>query len=124
MGVPVTILIVVFIAGFIIGVPIGFGMMAAGIAYLLASGQDLGLVADQVVNGLFSNYLLLAVPLFLFAANVMNAGTITDRLFDLSLGLVGRLRGGLGHVNVLTSLIFSGMSGSAVADAILKLIKS
>lgn len=114
---PLAILIVVFAAAFLIGVPISFGMMAAGIAYLLASGQDLGLVADQVVNGLFSNYLLLAVPLFIFAANVMNAGTITERLFDVSLALVGRLRGGLGHVNVLTNLIFSGISGSAVADA-------
>jgi tripartite ATP-independent transporter DctM subunit len=114
---PLAVLIIVFAAAFLIGVPISFGMMAAGIAYLLASGQDLGLVADQVVNGLFSNYLLLAVPLFIFAANVMNAGTITERLFDVSLALVGRLRGGLGHVNVLTNLIFSGISGSAVADA-------
>jgi len=117
MGGPLVLLIAVFALSFVVGVPIAYGMMAAGIAYLFASGQDLGLVADQVANGLFSNYLLLAIPLFIFAANVMNAGTITERLFDISLALVGRLRGGLGHVNVLTNLIFSGISGSAVADA-------
>ena len=117
MGGPLVLLIAVFALSFVVGVPIAYGMMAAGIAYLFASGQDLGLVADQVAIGLFSNYLLLAIPLFIFAANVMNAGTITERLFDISLALVGRLRGGLGHVNVLTNLIFSGISGSAVADA-------
>jgi tripartite ATP-independent transporter DctM subunit len=117
MASPLLLLIAVFAASFIVGVPIAYGMMAAGIAYLFASGQDLGLVADQVANGLFSNYLLLAIPLFIFAANVMNAGTITERLFDISLALVGRLRGGLGHVNVVTNVIFSGISGSAVADA-------
>ena len=117
MGTPLLLLIAVFAASFVVGVPIAYGMMAAGIAYLFASGQDLGLVADQVTNGLFSNYLLLAIPLFIFAANVMNAGTITERLFDVSLALVGRMRGGLGHVNVMTNVIFSGISGSAVADA-------
>jgi tripartite ATP-independent transporter DctM subunit len=117
MGTPLLLLIAVFAGSFIVGVPIAYGMMAAGITYLFASGQDLGLVADQVTNGLFSNYLLHAIPLFIFAANVMNAGTITERLFDVSLALVGRMRGGLGHVNVVTNVIFSGISGSAVADA-------
>ena len=61
--------------------------------------------------------LVLAVPLFIVAANIMNAGTISDRLLTFCVALVGRFRGGLGHVNVVASLIFSGMSGSAVADA-------
>ena len=61
--------------------------------------------------------ILIAVPLFIVAANIMNAGTITDRLLNFCVAAVGRFKGGLGHVNVVASLIFSGMSGSAVADA-------
>ena len=69
------------------------------------------------MDGLYSSFVLLAVPLFIIAANIMNAGTISDRLLGFCVALVGRFRGGLGHVNVVASLIFSGMSGSAVADA-------
>ena len=97
--------------------PIGFGMLAGGIAYLLAKGQDLGLVAEQVCNGLYNNYVLLSVPMFVFAANIMNAGTVSERLFDFCRILVGRMRGGLAQVDIVVSVIFSGMSGSAIADA-------
>lgn len=69
------------------------------------------------MDGLYSSFILLAVPLFIIAANIMNAGTISDRLLGFCVALVGRFRGGLGHVNIVSSLIFSGMSGSAVADA-------
>jgi len=69
------------------------------------------------MSGLYNSFVLLAVPLFIFAANVMNAGTISDRLMNFSLALVGRMRGGLAQVNIMSSLIFSGMSGSAIADA-------
>ncbi len=100
-----------------IGTPIGFAMLIASIAYLFAAGRDVGLAGEQVLNGLFNSFVLLAVPLFIFAANVMNAGTISDRLLTFCLAVVGRLRGGLAHVNVVASLIFSGMSGSAIADA-------
>jgi tripartite ATP-independent transporter DctM subunit len=65
----------------------------------------------------YSSFILLAVPLFIIAANIMNAGTISDRLLKFCVGLVGRFKGGMGHVNIVASLIFSGMSGSAVADA-------
>ena len=68
-------------------------------------------------RGLFNSFILLSVPLFIVAANIMNAGSISDRLLNFCIAMVGRFRGGLGHVNVLASLIFSGMSGSAVADA-------
>ena len=100
-----------------IGMPIGFAMLVAGIGYLLAAGRDVGLAGEQVLNGLYNRFVLLAVPLFIFAANVMNAGTISDRLLNFCLAMVGRFRGGLAHVNVVASLIFSGMSGSAIADA-------
>ena len=110
-------LALVLLATMLLRVPIGFGMLAAGIAYLLASGQDLGLVAEQVCNGMYNSYVLLAVPLFVFAANLMNAGTVSERIFDFCRILVGPMRGGLAQVDILVSVIFSGMSGSAIADA-------
>jgi tripartite ATP-independent transporter DctM subunit len=70
-----------------------------------------------VLNGLYNSYVLLAVPLFILAANLMNAGTISERIFDFCRILVGRLRGGLAQVDILVSVVFSGMSGSAIADA-------
>src|SRR5215470_13548788 len=99
------------------GAPMGLSMLAAGFAYLIASHQDLGLVVDQTMNGLYNSYLLLAVPLFIFVANLMNASGVLERLLEFAQALVGRFRGGLAHVNVVSNLIFSGMSGSAVADA-------
>ena len=101
----------------LLGVPVGFGLWMSGAAYLLVKGQDLGLVIEQVGQGLFSSYVLLAVPLFVFAANLMNAGTVSERIFDVCRLAVGRLRGGLAQVDVLVSVVFSGMSGSALADA-------
>jgi tripartite ATP-independent transporter DctM subunit len=77
----------------------------------------MGLVVEQVGQGLFNSYVLLAVPLFVFAANLMNAGTVSERIFDFCRLLVGRLRGGLAQVDILVSVVFSGMSGSALADA-------
>ena len=110
-------LVGVVVAGMLLRMPIGFSMLMAGVAYLLVKGQDLGLAAEQVSNGLYNSYVLLAVPLFVFAANIMNAGTVSERLFDFCRILVGRMRGGLAQVDILVSVIFSGMSGSAIADA-------
>lgn len=111
------ILVGVLAGGMLLRMPIGFSMVAAGIGYLLVKGQDVGLVAEQIGNGLYNSYVLLAVPLFVFAANIMNAGTVSERLFDFCRILVGRFRGGLAQVDILVSVIFSGMSGSAIADA-------
>lgn len=110
-------LVGVVLAGMLLRMPIGFSMLMAGVAYLLVKGQDLGLMAEQVGNGLYNSYVLLAVPLFVFAANIMNAGTVSERIFDFCRILVGRLRGGLAQVDILVSVVFSGMSGSAIADA-------
>lgn len=104
-----------FLAG--IGTPIGHSTILAGIVYLVVGGQDIALAAEQALWGLYDSFVLLAVPLFIAAANIMNAGTISDRLLAWCVACVGRFRGGLGHVNVTASLIFSGMSGSAIADA-------
>ena len=104
-----------FIAG--IGMPIAYAILIASLVYMAAAGQDIGLAGKVLMDGLYNSFILLAVPLFIVAANIMNAGTISDRLLGFCVALVGRFRGGLGHVNVVASLIFSGMSGSAVADA-------
>jgi len=104
-----------FLAG--IGVPIAYAIIVASMAYMVATGSSIGLVGKTLVDGVYQSFLLLAVPLFIVAANIMNAGTISDRLLGFCVATVGRFKGGLGHVNVMASLIFSGMSGSAVADA-------
>lgn len=100
-----------------IGTPIGYAIMLASLVYLGMSGKDLALTGEKILQGLYGSFILLAVPLFIVAANIMNAGSISDRLLNFCIAIVGRFRGGLGHVNVMASLIFSGMSGSAVADA-------
>jgi len=101
-----------------IGAPVALSMIVSSIVYLLLKGQDLGLAAEQMIQGIYDSFLLLAIPLFITAANIMNAGTISERLLQFCLALVGRFRGGLGHVNVVSNMIFAGMSGSAVADAV------
>jgi len=100
-----------------LGMPIGHAMLAAAFVYLFVTGQDIAIAASQSLNGLFSSFVLMSVPLFILAADIMNASKITDRLFEFANLLVGRLRGGLAHVNIVASMIFSGMSGSALADA-------
>jgi C4-dicarboxylate transporter DctM subunit len=100
-----------------LGLPMGLSMISGSILYLLMKGQDPGIVAEQFLNGMYSNYIMLAVPLFILAAEIMNSGTLSDRLLKWCDALVGRFRGGLAQVNVLQSIVFAGMSGSAVADA-------
>ena len=102
----------------VMGLPIGLSMITGSVVYLMVTGQDLALAAEQLLQGLFNSYTLLAIPLFIFAANLMNLGSLSDKLLGWCNALVGRFRGGLGHVNVVASLVFSGMSGSAVADAV------
>ncbi|WP_284177188.1 TRAP transporter large permease [Rhabdaerophilum sp. SD176] len=101
-----------------IGASIPLSMIISAIVYLAVKGQDMGLAAEQIIQGLYDSFVILAIPLFIVAANFMNAGTISDRLNTFCLAIVGRLKGGMGHVNVLNSLVFAGMSGSAVADVV------
>lgn len=110
-------MLAVTVGAAIIGVPIGIALITGSIAYLWLRGLPLTMVTDSIMQGFAANFIFLAIPLFIFAARVMNAGTITDRMLAFAMGSVGHMRGGLAQVNVLTSLIFSGMSGSATADA-------
>lgn len=104
-----------FLAG--IGTPVAYSIIVSSFVYLTVNGQGVGIAGKVLMDGLYQSFILLAVPLFIVAANIMNAGTISDRLLQFCVAAVGRFRGGLGHVNIVASLIFSGMSGSAVADA-------
>ncbi|NBX56119.1 MAG: TRAP transporter large permease [Betaproteobacteria bacterium] len=92
-------------------------MFSSGIVYLWVKGQDIGLIVDQTLNSMFSMYVLLAVPMFIFAGNVMNASTVSERIWSAADVLVGRLRGGMGHITVLMNVVMSSMSGSAISDA-------
>lgn len=106
-----------FIGLLVLGAPIAFAMLIAG---LLAVWMKPGLTALVVVQNLFSgldSFPLLAIPFFILAAELMTGGALTDVLLHLAARLVGRRRGGLGHANILTLTFFSGISGSALADA-------
>jgi C4-dicarboxylate transporter DctM subunit len=112
---PLAILAIVTLS--LLGLPIGHAMIGGSILYLYLAGLDMGTAAEQLLNGMYTSYILLAVPLFIFAAELMNTGSMTERLLRFCDALVGRFRGGLAQVNVVQSIIFAGMSGSAIADA-------
>jgi len=101
----------------LLGLPVSHAMIVGSILYLYAAGLDMGTAAEQLLNGMYTSYLLLAIPLFILAAEFMNSGSIMTRLLRFCNALVGRFRGGLAQVNVVQSIIFAGMSGSALADA-------
>jgi tripartite ATP-independent transporter DctM subunit len=105
------------VVGALLRLSIVLMMFTSGLVYLWMKGQDLGLLVDQTLNSMFSMYVLLAVPMFIFAGNVMNAATISERIWSAADLLVGRFRGGMGHVTVLMNVVMSSMSGSAVSDA-------
>lgn len=107
---------IIWVVILILGMPVAFTLGVAAFLYIWANGMPLVILPQRMAGGLDS-FPLLAVPFFILAANLMNAASITDRLFAFASVLVGRLRGGLAQVNVMASIIFSGMSGSAVADA-------
>jgi tripartite ATP-independent transporter DctM subunit len=117
MSYPMAALLGVFLLAALLRLPVVLSMFAAGIMYLWSSGQDIGLLVDQTLNSIITLSVMLAVPLFILTANVMNAATISDKLWNAADMLVGRLPGGHGHVTVLMNIAMSSMTGSAVSDA-------
>jgi len=117
MSIELTIFLITLFGLAGIGTPVGYSIIVSSIMYFTFGDMDVALAGEKILQGLYKSFVLLAVPLFITAANIMNVGTITDRLLSFCVAVVGRFKGGLGHVNVVASLIFSGMSGSAVADA-------
>ena len=105
---------------FVIGVPVSISIGLTCMAVLWAENDllsiPLTLFPLKMMHGI-NSFPLLATPFFILAATVMNTGSVTSRIFNFANALVGHLRGGLGHVNVVASMIFAGMSGTAVADA-------
>ena len=110
------IFLIAFVLLLVIGVPISISIGASAVLGCLSLGYPLVVIGQKMVSGIDS-FLLIAVPLFILAGNLMNAGKLTEKIFDTAKELVGWIPGGLGHANVVASIIFAGMSGSAVADA-------
>src|SRR5215208_3919927 len=112
-----TLLILVFIAVLVAGVPVFIALAGSSLLYthFIAGIPDF-VILHRMAGGIDS-FPLLAVPFFILAGNLMNSAGITNRIYNFALALVGWLKGGLGHVNVIGSVIFAGMSGTAVADA-------
>ncbi|QJR14802.1 TRAP transporter large permease [Usitatibacter palustris] len=99
------------------GIPVAIAMAGASLIYVMVSGNIPDYVVIHRMVGGLDSFPLLAVPFFILAGNLMNSAGITNRIYNFALGLVGWMRGGLGHVNVVGSVVFAGMSGTAIADA-------
>lgn len=117
MSTALLLCLIVFILIFLLRMPISLGMIAAGVVYFIAKDINLSMVANKLVYTFYSANVIIAVPLFIFTANVMNTGMVTEMVFKFCKSLAGGKPGSLGKVNVLASLVFSGMTGSAIADA-------
>jgi TRAP-type C4-dicarboxylate transport system permease large subunit len=110
-------LLITFLVLMVSGLPVALAMAGASLLYVMLSGTVPDyVVIHRMVNGIDS-FPLLAVPFFIMAGNLMNSAGITNRIYNFALALVGWMKGGLGHVNVIGSMIFAGMSGTAIADA-------
>ncbi|KRB99619.1 permease [Hydrogenophaga sp. Root209] len=114
---PFSLALATIVALSLLGVPVGQAMIGGSILYLWLKGMDMGSAAEQLLNSTYSSYLLLAIPLFILAASFMSTGSVLDRLLRFCNAIVGRFPGGLAQVNVLQSIVFASMSGSALADA-------
>ncbi len=111
------ILILGFLALMLFGLPVAVAMAGASLLYILVSGSVPDIVVAQRMIAGIESFPLLAVPFFILAGNLMNVAGITGRIYAFAVALVGWMKGGLGQVNIIGSVIFSGMSGTAIADA-------
>src|SRR5580765_900190 len=110
-------LLTVFLVLMVVGIPVAIAMAGSSLIYLWLSGASPPMVVvHRMISGIDS-FPLLAVPFFILAGNLMNNAGITNRIYNFALALVGWMKGGLGHVNIIGSVIFAGMSGTAIADA-------
>ena len=111
------ILLGVLFLSLILGMPIAFGVGISALVYLLYTGTVPLQIIPHILGNSLDSYNVIAIPFFILAAQIMNKGGVTDRMMDFANVIVGQLKGGLAHVNILTSMLFAGMSGSAVADS-------
>ncbi|MDH4027854.1 MAG: TRAP transporter large permease [Nitrospirota bacterium] len=117
MTLALSVWLAAFIVTFLLRVPVAFCMIISSVFYFFIEGIDPGVIIENMVMGFEDKFVLLAVPLFIFTARIMNTGGVTTRIFNFTESMVGHLKGGLAHMNVAASTIFSGMTGSAIADA-------
>ena len=110
------IMIIMIVALALIGVPMSFSMLTGSVWFMLTSGMPQTLMIQRLIMAVGDSFSMLAIPFFMLAGTIMNAGGVAARIFDFCNTLVGHIPGGLGHVNVFCSVIFAGMSGSALAD--------
>ena len=110
------VLIVVFLIVLFFGMPISMGMGIGTLASMIAGGYDFSTLPMLIQKGA-NSYTLISIPYFILAANIMNKGGITNRIFDFCESIVGWMHGGLAQVNVISSVIFAGISGTSSADA-------
>lgn len=113
---PLTILFGSLVALLAVGVPVGFALILASLLVVVQEGLPPAVIVQNMFNGI-NGFTLLALPFFFLAGNVMSAGGISERLVKLAMALVGHLRGGLAHVNVVVGMFFAGISGSSTAEA-------
>src|SRR6187549_3995298 len=106
-----------FLGLMVSGLPVYIAMAGSSLIYVMVSGNIPDYVVIHRMVGGLDSFPLLAVPFFILAGNLMNSAGITNRIYNFALGLVGWMKGGLGHVNVVGSVVFAGMSGTAIADA-------
>ena len=109
-------MIIMIVALALIGVPMSFSMLTGSVWFMLTSGMPQTLMIQRLIMAVGDSFSMLAIPFFMLAGTIMNAGGVATRIFDFCNTLVGHIPGGLGHVNVFCSVIFAGMSGSALAD--------
>lgn len=109
--------IVCVVVCFLIRVPISITMFVSSTVYILAMGLNVSTLLSRFMVRFTENFVIIAVPLFIFTANILNSSKVSDYMFDFAKAAIGKRKGALAYVNVLISLIFAGMSGSAFADA-------
>lgn len=112
IGVMVSLIVILVV----IGVPMAFALLAGSLFYVMFTDMSVGIIVQKLVMTLGGSFSLLAIPFFVLAGNIMNSTGVTDRIFRFACAMVGHIPGGLGHVNVFSSVVFAGMSGSAIAD--------
>ncbi|ARK29848.1 TRAP transporter large permease subunit [Halalkalibacter krulwichiae] len=101
----------------LLSVPVGFSLIVVAFLYFVTGDWNLVYASGAKLISGIDSFALLAVPFFILTGSLMNSSGITDRIFNFARSLVGHFTGGMGHVNIMASLMFSGMSGSALADA-------
>ncbi|WP_373893748.1 TRAP transporter large permease [Virgibacillus sp. CBA3643] len=116
MSLSLIVFLVIFAVLFLLNIPIAFVLLISSTIYLIANGHDISLVVQSTISGM-NDFLLLAIPFFILAAELLNKAGISERIFNFADSFVGRVHGGMAHTNVLSSVVFSGMSGSSSADA-------